>query len=246
MRFQSATSMSKSPEDFGVIIHSIDQMEDPERPWAVCSATNMMCGFLSDRISASVVYKGKTSAYSGGGGVIVRPQFARVLCGYGGDGGTRGKTCKPPGVSSSCMPGCVTGKSDTWCDPAVKDSPQDGWCDGHPWRPSDMGKLLARDRYSANYNEVILDGAYWNAMLPNTIEAMIASPGDPQAGEQHAKFLSTYGLTAEQVPLVVYSPGDLEMPFRCEVCGQSSASSSTARGKSPAGASGDVSSLGYG
>ena len=108
-----------------------------------------------------------------------------------------------------------------------------------------MGKLLARDRYSANYNEVILDGAYWNAMLPNTIEAMIASPGDPQAGEQHANFLSTYGLTAEQVPLVVYSPGDLETPFRCEMCGQSSGYSST-KAKSPAGASGDVSSLGYG
>ena len=81
--------MSDNPVDFGVIIHSTDQTEDPERPWAVCSASNLACGFFSDRISASVVYKGKTSAYSGGGGLVVRPQYARLLCGYGGDGGTR-------------------------------------------------------------------------------------------------------------------------------------------------------------
>ena len=108
-----------------------------------------------------------------------------------------------------------------------------------------MGELLSRDRYSANYNEIILDGEFWNAMLPNTIEAIIASPGDPQAGEQHANFLSTYGLTASQVPLVIYSPGDVETPFRCEVCGESAASLSTVT-KSLAAASGDVSSLGYG
>ena len=241
--------MSDNPVDFGVIIHSTDQTEDPERPWAVCSASSLACGFFSDRISASVVYKGKTSAYSGGGGVVVRPQYARLLCGYGGDGGTRGKTCTPPGVSPSCTPGCVTGSDQgwgTWCDPASTANPRDGWCDGHPWRPSDMGELLSRDRFSPNYNEVILDGAYWNAMLPNTIEAMIASPDDPRAVEQHAKFLSTYGLTAEQVPLLVYSPRDLEAPFRCEVCGQSTSASSSMAGKNPAGASGEVSSLGYG
>ena len=58
--------------------------------------------------------------------------------------------------------------------------------------------------------------------------------------------MSTYGLTAEQVPLLVYSPRDFEAPFRCEVCGQSTSASSSMAGKNPAGASGDVSSLGYG
>lgn len=249
LRFQIAKTDSNNPQDFGVIIHSLDGQEDPTRPWAVCPAEDLSCGFLSDRMSASVVYKGKTASYSGGTGVILRPRFARVLCGYGGDGGTRGKLCNPPGLTSTCIPGCALDPLSTsaWCTPSG--NPRDMWCDGHPWRPTDMGELMARDRYNTNYNEVILDGAYWNEQLPQSVEAIITSPDDPQATKIHADFLNTYGLSAEDVPLVVFRKDELDAPFVCEVCGSATGSirgATKAPGGKSTGASGDVESLGYG
>lgn len=101
-RYQNAKVGSNQLEDVGVIIHGIDNQEDPKRPWAVCSPKDLHCGFLSDRMSASIVYKGKTAAFSGGGGVILNPSKTRAMCIYGGDGGTRGKTCDPPGESATC------------------------------------------------------------------------------------------------------------------------------------------------
>ena len=74
----------------GVVIHAFDGQEDPDRKWAVCPPANGQCGFISDRMSASVIFKGKTAAFSGGGGIILNPEASRLLCAYGGDGGTRG------------------------------------------------------------------------------------------------------------------------------------------------------------
>ena len=112
-----------------------------------------------------------------------------------------------------------------------------------------MGELMARDRYNTNYNEVILDGAYWNEQLPQSVEAIITSPDDPQATKIHADFLNTYGLSAEDVPLVVFRKDELDAPFVCEVCGSAMGSirgATKAPGGKSTGASGDVESLGYG
>ena len=65
----------------------------------------------------------------------------------------------------------------------------------------------------------------------------------------HSDFLSTYGLSASDVPLVTFQKDDQDAPFRCEVCGD--ALMPTQGGVGAGGASrpqhtGDVSSLGYG
>ena len=64
-------------------------------------------------------------------------------------------------------------------------------------------------------------GSVWTAHLPLTIEAFFRSDdhgkarrNDHVADEQHRKFLQTYGLTAEQVPLLDFDPHDWERPFR--------------------------------
>ena len=45
--------------EVGVIVHGIDTFEDKQRPWAACSPHDPRCDFLSDRVSASVIYQGK-------------------------------------------------------------------------------------------------------------------------------------------------------------------------------------------
>ena len=84
-RYHNAKPGSSNLQDIGVIVHGIDHQEDPQRPWAVCSPSSLDCGFLSDRMSASVVYEGKTAAFSGGGGVVLNPAATVVLCAYGGE-----------------------------------------------------------------------------------------------------------------------------------------------------------------
>ena len=194
--------------------------------------------FLSDRLSTSIVYKGKKASftsqndkslgttYEGRGSYILNPFEAKLLCAYGGDGHTRGKTCYPPGVSKTCLPACIQQYNDKKGDSRNEydqfcaskgGSKAPPWCDGHPYKPSDLGILLDRDRRKslsdptyADYNEAVLDGFHHNAALPNSIEAFVFSC---QAGDSldrvkavHEEFLNAYGLTSKDVPLVSYMP----------------------------------------
>ena len=101
------------------------------------------------------------------GGYIINPDVARLLCAYGGDGATRGKSCRPPGPSDKCIPACIPQYNghdsintyDRWCDTSSLDhwcngkrcalGPADHWCDGRPWRPEQLGDMLERDRLAA-------------------------------------------------------------------------------------------------
>jgi len=212
-------------DEIGVIVHGIDATEDPDMPWAVCRPDSSDCGFLSDRMSASVIWRTKgTAAFGGGGGVILNPNATRLLCIYGGDGGTRGKTCSieselqtgvspgwTPSHAPGCTPGCVASSYDAWCD---GESAHDSWCDGKAWHMSDVGRFLELDGGTTKYNEAIIDGFYWNEHLPWSIEAIIGSPGDPQAVRLHQRFLSTYHISREDVPLVTFHTDQPDCPFR--------------------------------
>ena len=231
---------SSKLDEAGIIIHGIDGFEDSKRPWRVCEPHDSSCemNFLSDRLSTSIVYKGKKASftsqndkslgttYEGRGSYILNPFEAKLLCAYGGDGHTRGKTCYPPGVSKTCLPACIQQYNDKKGDSRNEydqfcaskgGSKAPPWCDGHPYKPSDLGILLDRDRRKslsdptyADYNEAVLDGFHHNAALPNSIEAFVFSC---QAGDSldrvkavHEKFLKAYGLTSKEVPLVSYMP----------------------------------------
>ena len=120
------------------------------------------------------------------GSYIINPAATRLLCVYGGDGATRGKTCRPPGASEHCIPACIPqydgdnsrNSYDRWCDTT---DPADHVCSFRPWRPERIGEMLERDRlatkrgevreHGMTYNEVIIDGFFMNAQLPGSVEA---------------------------------------------------------------------------
>jgi hypothetical protein len=224
---------SSKLEEIGVILHGIDGFEDKQRPWRSADPSSGE-GFLSDRISASIVYAGKALSFSTdstmgtylhAGSYIFDPFAVSVLCAYGGDGATRGKTCNPPGLSSSCIPACLPNYNsandnsrnqwDRWCVPR---GASDYFCDAHPWRPRDIGKMLERDRAATKkneprdehhaYNEIVIDGHHSNAHLPGVIEAFVVARGDDHGAARghHQAFLREYGLSAAQVPMLEYRP----------------------------------------
>lgn len=240
-RYRRFVPGSSNLDEVGIIIHGIDTFEDAARPWAACSQSDPRCDFLSDRISASIVYEGKPasfvtfsmgcgncagSEYMDAGSYILDPFYTRLMCVYGGDGRTRGKNCRPSaGVSSTCIPACITelnpsGKNavqqyEKWC---ASTTSTDHYCDGHPWKPEQVGKMLDRERArmqrglplpceQCGYNEVMVDGFYHNAHLPHAIEAWVVGPADnrAKARELHGKLLREYGLSASQVPMLVYN-----------------------------------------
>jgi len=240
-RFSAFVPGSSELDKVGILLHSVDGMEQQGKPWQAATRGPNVDAGLSDRISCSVVWKGQAQSfmdndsglYEGQGGYIVSPSHARPLCAYGGDGATRGKTCNPPGPSKTCIPACIpqynghnsVHEYDSWCDRAGE---TDHWCNGRPWRPQDLGKMLSRDRLATKrgvqsnepqrlYNELVLDGLYSNRNLPHSIEAFVLSPGDNVAlvRESHQAFLRIYRLTARDVPLLVYHPG---VSFGCHVC----------------------------
>ena len=99
------------------------------------------------------------------------------------------------------------------------------------WRPEDFGVFLYRTNLfekqvqskwgrRLDYNEIIVNGAHWTDHLPHTIEAFFQTDehgrgrkNDRVAQEQHAKFLRTYGLKAEQIPLLAFNSRDWSSPF---------------------------------
>ena len=70
------------------------------------------------------------------------------------------------------------------------------------------------DAGQAGYNEAILDAFFWNAHLPYSIDALIGSPHDPAAKQMHERFLHTYRLTKEQVPLLTFDKSKTTCPFQ--------------------------------
>ena len=228
-RFHAAVRGSSDLMEIGVMIHGLDGTEDPKRKWAPCPIDVEQCGFLSDRMSASVVHPEKVQAFSiEGGGVVLNPKYVTVLCAFGGDGGTRGRTCSPPGKNPNCVPGCWAGPAcwneegndrkgkggcwqgagqwSDWCDPfSGMPAMSDGWCGGRAWQPEDLGELLSRDRARDVYNEIIVDAQAWNEHLPDSIEAVLTD-GQGGAGAQwYTDFLSSY--PESRAPLLLYVPG---------------------------------------
>ena len=126
-------------------------------------------------------------------------------------GGTRGKLCHPPGVTATCIPGCQQSARDRWCDAA---SARDAWCDGLPWHLEDMGLAVSMDVHHDGYNEGVVDAEFWNAQLPHSIDALIATPNDPHADAMYHKFLSTYHITEADVPLVIFDKARTDSPFQ--------------------------------
>lgn len=99
---------------------------------------------FGDRFSASIILAAKAPLFGGGGGIVFRPEFNRINCAYGGDGGTK------TGGENGCGPGCKC----PFCDHETKGK-YNSWCDGAPHSPEHLDDMLRGWVIGgANYNEV--------------------------------------------------------------------------------------------
>lgn len=193
----------------GVLMHMWDNTEDFHQRWRGCpdhepafgSAADLAgndCLLVGNRFSASIIWREHAPTFGGnsGGGIIFRPPFVRILCSYGADGGTRG----------AGGDGCKDQLQ--WCDD--EEQQRDGWCSGQPFRPEALEVMLHGwvARGSPTYNEVIVDAAYHDQMLPHSIEAVLYDES------VHKQVIETYHLSEDDVPLVFFDPADEWHPFK--------------------------------
>ena len=204
-RFQGA-SPSSDLQRAGVLIHVFDGNEHTALQWLPCEP-DKWCSKFGDRLTTSMVYAGHSGLFSGGPhgfkGLVFRPAFNRVLCSFVTDGGTMAKWCEPPGVSAECIPGCWRhapgggNQRSDWCRGDMLAGDVDRGC---PYRPSDLQHMLETHRHVSNtaqFNEVVLDAAFYVKRLPYSLEAVIADR------EVHERFLQAYPeVQRHEVPLV--------------------------------------------
>ena len=176
--------------EVGVTIHMWDGTESEAQKWRGCpnhqgsmATDGHGCIAFGDRFSASIITASKHPIFGGGGGIIFRPAFNRLLCAYGGDAGTKS------GDDNGC--------GGPFCSPLV--GANDGWCDGAPHRPEHLDQMMRWwVRHGTNYNEVIVDMAWFDAHLPESVEAIMMDRN------VHHQFVHHYGVNPHDYPLVYF------------------------------------------
>jgi hypothetical protein len=218
-RFHNA-SASNDVREIGIFMRGLDTLSDYKRPWLPCPAEEAHCGTLRDRFSTSLVYPGQSTVYTPLG-FVVHPDAVSVNCGYIDDGGSMHERCQPPRRSDTCT-------QPRACPPLSSQATPKN-CSYGPSRLQEM--VLARNANNRHghviraYQEVVLDAATWVAHLPHTIMAFFleASSRPTRKWAQalqslhgmHAAFLSMYGRTASDVPVVLFDAKHAERaPFR--------------------------------
>lgn len=210
MRFK-AGKPSDDVSRAGVLVHQFDGQEDWAKRWMPCSSTETWCQHFHDRFATSIIAADYAHLFNQAGGLIFRmspPSTNEIFCSFPADGGTMSNICSPPGPSETCVPGCWHG-TPNWC------TLEKTWqC---AFRPDDFGAMLRAHTFgqgNKNYNEVILSTAHYVANLPHSLEAMfVTSRNDAETRQAHALFLTTYGYTASQFPLVLLNIRDTAAPF---------------------------------
>ena len=94
-----------------------DGMDDGAngRPWLPCPPTGAWCSdhVPGERWAGSIINTAVRKLYSHGGGFILRPTEATVMCAYPADGNSQGITCQPGqkrrdrAPRTGCTPGCA-------------------------------------------------------------------------------------------------------------------------------------------
>ena len=178
----------------GLLVKVADGMEDDGyEPWHACRPEDW-CGHV-DHVSLSLINHNLPHVYANPNqettdvGFVLKSDIG-FYCAMIQDGGT---VMEPAG-------GC-----DNRCECNSGFGCAGDWCVYHSHQLFDF----VRDTTEWNaddYNEVVIMKTDWEAALPHSIEAVfcIRTATCDQARDVHARFLSTYGLTAQEVPLVHY------------------------------------------
>lgn len=212
-----------------VILHQFGHCEDDENPTSTkcylpCPPDVDACRKSADRMSTTLLSasvkdtNGNIPIYlKVGGGVIVRPNTAELLCGWSADGGTNARQCAPLYVSDTCVPGCYgTGinGAPVWCED--RENPGND-C---PWKPDDFSLLKTKIVSHAaegpdNYNELVFDAKSWSEHVADTIEAFFVTSTTDAAFTitQRQMYLEEYQKAPEDVPLLSLDLSNFEAPF---------------------------------
>lgn len=219
--FTAAWSAGGALADAGLLLHIFDGWEINGNDYVAANtgmSTSIIYADMRPDCCPNLKIPTYTAWATGVQGIIFRPgPTTRIMCGTSTDS-TNGK-CKEwcPSVSLS----------DDY-DP--HHSPSAGGCRGS-CKPEDFGPFLHRTnlyekqvqsiwgrRY--DYNEIVVDGEHWSNHLPHTIEAFFRSDdhgkarkNDEVARQQHLKFITEYGLSAEELPLLTFDPHNWHHPF---------------------------------
>ena len=195
----------------GVLVTSFDWTTNPNlnEPWWTGG----------DRVSSTLIRPGFTHVWSerGQGGFVIHPIVASRLlrCAY-----------KRDGHSVNTRSGC-----EPWCDSGLQ------YFFGCAYSPAQFGEMLraqeeccSRDAahpqefvpyigdMQKRYNEIVLDAATWQRLLPSSIEAvfMHAATSDEKkahARDVHASFVRNYRLHGDAVPPLLVYDGQRVPPF---------------------------------
>lgn len=161
-RFRRGKRDGAALAEFGVFLHQFDFMDDDNpsgRPWQPGAGTwirpdgqRVSSADRGDRISAALINAQMTPEIFGSApiyslslaGLVLSPQHNTLLCSYAYDVDSLERTCSPPGLTSSCTPGCTHPRGGhravNWCSSTRREAVDDEWpC---AWRPSETHSML--------------------------------------------------------------------------------------------------------
>jgi hypothetical protein len=165
----------------GVTIHCFDDTEVlPAEPWRPCDSG--MCAQFAKWWSTSIVNWAQRTTF-GDHGIVLAPDYNRILCAYPYDSGTM-------------MSGCGAGT------PGLNE-----------FNASELDKMMTQSMFwKLGYNEVLIDSKNFTANLPASVAAFIynlkgndSEAYTAKAGQTYHRyfaFLTHFNLTESDVPLL--------------------------------------------
>ena len=177
-------------------------------------------------IHISVPHRYQDANLNAAAGFILNPYYNSIWCSFPADGGTMNRICSPTGASAACLPGCYrftyNNGGPYWCSP---DNPAgNGEC---AYGADNQVSMLEHQRSfrQAMHNEVVVNIDEYLRSQPQSIEAVFymsiktckekgsAMLCEGYARRTHTAMMEKFGLTAEQLPLVVFDPANWQAPF---------------------------------
>lgn len=192
-------------ETAGVLVHQFDFTGSKDKPWYPGPGVDRMSTTLASAKMSSLFNPTR-------GGFLVDPVVGDkiMFCSWAEDGGTANRNCPGNMAAWNCLPGCWD-EQPHWC------SDEQNW--NCPFQPSRLKAMCERhEEVGHGYTELVLNGRAWRQHLPYTIEAVFylarSTAQDITTTKSiHAGFLSKYGLTEDEVPLVRFDPNNKNKAF---------------------------------
>lgn len=120
------------------------------------------------------------------------------------------KLCNPPGVSTTCIPGCNTGSQPAWCSTtSVYDC---------AWRSVDLAYMLELQMHAPHtYNELVVGTQRWLEDPVASIEAFFFARGaadqEQKARAVRSSLIAEHGHAHLRVPLISMDLSRGDAPF---------------------------------